>query len=80
MARLNEVIQSYLSERGLRELAHRYATNVANARWLWRNRLGAEAISVHVTGTVAGNSIKISFSDAKAFDLNSFGSSDENLA
>ena len=79
-ARLNEVIQSYLSEHGLRELAHRYATNVANARWLWRNRLGAEAISVHVTGSVAGNLIKISFSDAKAIDLNSFGSSDENLA
>ncbi|VEI44823.1 CRISPR-associated protein [Actinobacillus equuli] len=30
------------------ELAKRYATNLANARWLWRNRISAETIQVSI--------------------------------
>lgn len=30
------------------DLAHRYACNIANGRFLWRNRVGAEAISIQV--------------------------------
>lgn len=33
---------------GLAEVARRYARNIANARWLWRNRLIARRISVSV--------------------------------
>src|SRR5690554_3101136 len=45
---LESVVQGYLEEHGVTELARRYAMNIANARWLWRNRVGAEAIQVSV--------------------------------
>lgn len=41
--------QSYIENRGFTELATRYATNVANARFLWRNRIGSENIEVQVS-------------------------------
>jgi CRISPR-associated protein Csy3 len=41
-------VSNYIQERGFTELARRYATNIANARFLWRNRLGAEKIIVQV--------------------------------
>lgn len=34
----------------LEELAHRYAYNIANGRFLWRNRVGAQQIKVCVSG------------------------------
>lgn len=46
---LQEVIESYIAEHGFAELAARYAENLANGRFLWRNRIGAEAIEVHVS-------------------------------
>lgn len=39
---------AYISEHGFTELARRYASNIANARFLWRNRVGAEKIEVQV--------------------------------
>jgi len=38
--------KSYVEQEGFKELAKRYALNLANGRYLWRNRLGAEAIEV----------------------------------
>ncbi|TBL64749.1 type I-F CRISPR-associated protein Csy3 [Hafnia alvei] len=46
---LQEVIESYIAEHGFAELAARYAENLANGRFLWRNRIGAEVIEVHVS-------------------------------
>lgn len=40
--------KAYIEKEGFKELAKRYATNIANARFLWRNRVGAEQIEVHV--------------------------------
>lgn len=40
--------QSYIAEHGFEMLAKRYAVNLANARFLWRNRVGAELIEVIV--------------------------------
>ncbi len=37
-------VEKYITEEGFRELARRYAINLANARFLWRNRVGAENI------------------------------------
>jgi len=45
MAAVNDYVQQY----GLAELAHRYAANLVNGRFLWRNRIGAEQISIHIT-------------------------------
>lgn len=46
---LQNVIEGYISEHGFTELAARYAENLANGRFLWRNRVGAEAIKVHIS-------------------------------
>ena len=46
---LQDVIEGYISEYGFTELAARYAENLANGRFLWRNRVGAEAIKVHIS-------------------------------
>lgn len=43
-----QAVADYLETQGMRELAKRYALNLANARFLWRNRLGAENILVEV--------------------------------
>ncbi len=40
--------QTYIDTHNFTELAKRYALNIANARFLWRNRLGAEQIEVQV--------------------------------
>ncbi|CAK8715606.1 CRISPR-associated protein Csy3 [Candidatus Electronema halotolerans] len=45
---LAAVIDSYAQEQGFRKLAARYAANLANGRFLWRNRVGAEAVAVRV--------------------------------
>lgn len=41
-------VKTYIDAEGFSELAKRYAANIANARFLWRNRVGAEQIEVHV--------------------------------
>lgn len=45
---LHTTVSSYVDTHGFDELAHRYACNLANGRFLWRNRLGAEAVEVQV--------------------------------
>ncbi|MCL1047538.1 type I-F CRISPR-associated protein Csy3 [Shewanella electrodiphila] len=42
-------VNDYLGSEGCTELARRYALNIANARFLWRNRVGAENIEVQVS-------------------------------
>lgn len=46
---LQAVIEGYISKNGFSELALRYAANLANGRFLWRNRVGAEHVCVNVT-------------------------------
>lgn len=48
-AELSRVIDGYVAEQGFGVLAARYAENLANGRFLWRNRVGAEALNVRVT-------------------------------
>ncbi|WP_414147418.1 type I-F CRISPR-associated protein Csy3 [Erwinia sp. BNK-24-b] len=48
-AELTKVINGYVEQHGFSELAARYAENIANGRFLWRNRIGAEAIKVCIT-------------------------------
>lgn len=68
---LVSTVQNYLEKQGVSELARRYATNIANARWLWRNRVGAESIQVNVSCTVDGNAHSFDF-DAKSISLRGF--------
>lgn len=46
---LADVIEGYRVKHGFGTLAARYAENLANGRFLWRNRVGAEEVAVHVT-------------------------------
>lgn len=71
---LVNTVQSYLSEQGVAELAKRYAINIANARWLWRNRVGAESISI----SVKCNETTLNF-NAHDYGLNDFDSNDAQL-
>lgn len=40
---------NYAEHDGFKELAKRYAINIANGRYFWRNRVGAEAVEVIVS-------------------------------
>ena len=53
-AKLRSTVQSYVKANGYTELARRYAANLANGRFLWRNRLGAEQVEVQVAQWVDG--------------------------
>lgn len=67
---LKEAISGFVKEHGFDELAKRYACNIANGRFLWRNRLSAEAVEVRVRNVNNGER-EFSF-DALAFSLRDF--------
>lgn len=46
--KLSEIINGYVEEHTFAELAKRYAINIANGRFLWRNRVCAASVEVHV--------------------------------
>ena len=48
-AELSDKINGYIEQYAFTELANRYAENIANGRFLWRNRVGAEKVEVRVT-------------------------------
>ncbi|MBH0065087.1 type I-F CRISPR-associated protein Csy3 [Psychrobacter sp. SZ93C1] len=72
---LEQVVTDYIDAQGVDELARRYAINVLNARWLWRNRVGTESIKV----TVKCNEQTVTVDDAKAYGLKGFDSDDANI-
>ena len=47
-AALSDKINEYIQKHSFSELASRYAENIANGRFLWRNRIGAESVEIHV--------------------------------
>jgi len=46
--KVNHVVNSYRNEHQFKELATRYANNIVNGRFLWRNRVGAESVCIKV--------------------------------
>src|SRR5699024_9200204 len=52
--KLRHTVHGYAEATGFKELGRRYAQNLANARFLWRNRAVAEEIEVHVQRRVKG--------------------------
>ena len=69
---LAEKINQYQAEHQFAELAARYAENLANGRFLWRNRVGAEAVEVHVRHVQRGETTHTWVFDALDFDLRAF--------
>jgi CRISPR-associated protein Csy3 len=70
--RLEETIQKYAQETRFTELARRYASNLANGRFLWRNRIGAEQVEVHIARLVDGKTAQNWTFDALALSLLDF--------
>lgn len=64
--------------RGLETLALRYAYNIVNGRFLWRNRVCADKVEVRVHLGAEGDSLKF---DATQYDMNDFtkNADSENL-
>ncbi len=71
----NDVAKNYITTYGFNELAKRYALNIANARFLWRNRVGAEKVEVVVT---VNDQAAVTF-NALNYPLHNFDASDENI-
>lgn len=46
--KLLSTVGAYVQQQGFAELSSRYAANLANGRFLWRNRIGAEQVEVTV--------------------------------
>ena len=66
--------KGYVEQDGFTELAKRYAINLANGRYLWRNRVGAEKVEVVITA----GSDTWTF-NAHDFSLKNFDSSNANV-
>lgn len=73
--KLLSTVKGYVGANGFNELARRYAFNLANGRFLWRNRLGAEQVEVQVAHLVQGKAAKTWVFDALALSLRDFSSS-----
>ena len=75
-AKLLATVQGYAQAVGFAELARRYAHNLANGRFLWRNRVGAEQVEVQVQHLVQGSAAKSWTFDALALNTRNFTAPD----
>jgi CRISPR-associated protein Csy3 len=77
-ALLSQKINAFKDEENLKTLAYRYAYNIANGRFLWRNRVCAEKVKIEVYQSENGEPLVF---DAQAFSLQNFdkNSGDNNL-
>ena len=78
-AKLLATVQTYVQIQSFGELARRYAHNLANGRFLWRNRLGAEQIEVQVAPLVQGQAFQTWTFDALAHSLRDFNAASVDL-
>lgn len=72
-AKLMATVQGYVQQHGFGELARRYAANLANGRFLWRNRVGAEQVAVTVEQMQDGQAAKTWSFDALALNTRAVG-------
>ena len=75
-AKLLATVQGYAKAIGFAELARRYAHNLANGRFLWRNRVGAEQVEVQVQHLVQGSAAKTWTFDALVLNNRNFTAPD----
>lgn len=69
---LRQIMETYQAEHGFAVLALRYASNIANGRFLWRNRIGAEAIEVKVHQRDSGELVQSWQFDALNLSMRDF--------
>jgi CRISPR-associated protein Csy3 len=70
--KLLETVNGYVTGEGFGTLAQRYAYNLANGRFLWRNRVGAEQVEVHVRRVQDGEATSTWTFDSLSLSLRHF--------
>lgn len=65
----------FKDQEAFKKLAYRYAYNIANGRFLWRNRVCAESVEIQVTA----NGKKLPAFNAYDFSLNDFEKNGEQI-
>ena len=78
--KLMDTVGGYVGTNGFGELARRYASNLANGRFLWRNRVGAETVEVQVAHLVGGQARNTWSFDALSFSLRDFAAPPQSAA
>jgi len=76
---LAAIIRGYADEHSFKELAHRYATNLASGRFLWRNRVGTEAVEVRIKQRENQAVTQQWIFSSEAFGLRDFDTSTDEL-
>ncbi len=77
--KLVETVNQYVQANGFTELASRYAANLANGRFLWRNRIGTEQVEVTVARLVDGQAVTTYSFNGLGFSLRNFEHSTADL-
>lgn len=67
--KLDMTVNGYVQAVGFSDLAGRYAANLANGRFLWRNRIGAEQVEVTVAQLKEGQPVASWTFDALSHDM-----------
>jgi CRISPR-associated protein Csy3 len=70
--KLKTVVDGYATSAGFAALAQRYASNLANGRFLWRNRVGAEMVEVQVRHLQDGQAVNTWTFNALDFSMRHF--------
>lgn len=70
--KLSDTVSAYIQSHGFEALAERYAQNLANGRFLWRNRVGAEQVEVQISQLENGQAKKTWSFDAYSFSMRDF--------
>ena len=78
-AKLLQTVDGYVNATGFSVLAKRYVSNLANGRFLWRNRIGAESVEIHVAHLRDGQVATGWTFDALQFSLRDFDSGTSDL-
>ncbi|WP_020680650.1 type I-F CRISPR-associated protein Csy3 [Marinobacterium rhizophilum] len=78
--KLQATVQNYSDNVGFAELAKRYACNLANGRFLWRNRIGAEQVEVQIRHLQRGEAAELGTFDAHSLSLRKFDEPDNAKA
>ncbi|AJQ97035.1 type I-F CRISPR-associated protein Csy3 [Gynuella sunshinyii] len=77
--KLETIIHGYIDKYQFKELAKRYASNIANGRFLWRNRIGAEVITIVVRHIVKQQAAYTWTFNAYDYDLRNFTKEDQEI-
>jgi CRISPR-associated protein Csy3 len=75
-----QAVKKYIDKYNFNELAKRYAINLANGRFLWRNRIGCEETEVQVTSIGGNDEFGVTFDCKKYQNFDNIDDDIKNLA